>query len=208
MISITEEEAQELARRAKKGDSRAFEKLWSATHNMVDHTKYFDPTGSRNKDDFLQVTRLGAWKAVNTWKEGGGSTIKSWLRTLMSQALTKELRILKRETPQVFTDLDQPLPDGSGTMEQIIFERLASQDSYQPLKEFDSDLFDSIIAAVRKRINYNRVLVRCFDLRLEFPDMERKEMAKTLGISKPALSHHLDRIRTNIGIVANELVIA
>lgn len=208
IVLLNEQEAQELAEKSRRGDSQAFERLWEGTHRMVDIARYYDPTGSRGREDFLQITKLATWKAVNSFKAGKGSSIKSWIRMTMEQMLYKEIKKIKRETPQTFTDMDAPFPDGNGTMEQIIYERLAAAGSYQPIKDFDDELYQAIIEGVRKRIRVNRSLLRCFDLKLENPTMERKEMSQLLGVSRPALSHYMDRIRTNINIVAQKIVIA
>ena len=96
---MTNKEALFLANEFKKTQSsEAFEELWSGTVMMVDPYKYFDPTGARDSEDFLQMTRIGLWKAIESYEDGHGATILSWIRRRMTQLIIQELRKVVRTT--------------------------------------------------------------------------------------------------------------
>ena len=95
---MTNKEAVILVKEYKRtGSTNVFDELWSSTVMMVNPYKYFDPSGARDEEDFEQITRIGLYQAINTWEEGKGSSILTWIRMRMNQALIKELRKMVRE---------------------------------------------------------------------------------------------------------------
>ena len=77
------------------GSCSVFDELWASTVMMVNPYKYFDPSGARDEEDFEQITRIGLYQAINTWEDGKGSSVLTWIRMRMHQALIKELRKIR-----------------------------------------------------------------------------------------------------------------
>ena len=206
---MTNERALQLADQfLKKNDSQAFEELWASTVNMVEPYKYFDPTGARDEEDFLQATRIGLWQALNSFREGKGSTILSWIRMRMTQLIIKELRAITRTTRlghKISLDSStHPVSqqgDSYPSVERMIYQQLISSDSYQAATtEWSEELYWTIIADVEQRLKRNIRLVKVFRIKLAFPHITRDTIAKMLIISRPAISGYFETIRNCIGL--------
>jgi len=202
-------QALELLNLAKQGSSRAFTTLWDGTVGMVNPYKYFDPTDAYTREDFLQLTRIGLHKAIITYQEGRGSTPLSWIRTLMSQALQKELKKIARN-PYVMS-LDTPAVLNRGevgnlTVEEMIYKQLVSSSSYRAFKnEFDENQYYYILKEVQSRIADNIRPLKVFNLKLAFPKLKRDTISIMLGYSRPALTNYFIKIKTVISVVVREM---
>ena len=208
---MTNERALQLADQfLKKNDSQAFEELWSSTVNMVEPYKYFDPTGARDSEDFLQATRIGLWQALQSFQEGKGSTILSWIRMRMTQLIIKELRAITRTTRMGHkVSLDSPISthqaDSYPSVERMIYQQLISSDSYQAATvEWSEELYWTIIADVEQRLKRNIRLVKVFRIKLAFPHITRDTISKMLTISRPAISGYFETIRNCIGLATSK----
>jgi len=198
----------------KTNDSRIFEYIWSSTVNMVQPYKYFDPSGARDEEDFLQATRIGLWEAINSYEEDKGSTILSWIRMRMTQLLIKEVRRCNKsnESPGKLgykTSLDttpfQTDETGFQSIEALIYKQLAASDSYQAATiEWSEELYWTIISDVKHRLYRNRRLVKVFKLKLAFPDISRDTISRMLNVSRPALSGYFETIRTCISLATQK----
>jgi len=209
---MTNNEALKLTKEfLKTQDSRIFEYLWSSTVNMVQPYKYFDPSGARDEEDFLQATRIGLWEALNSFEENKGSTILSWIRMRMTQLLIKELRRCNKgnESPgklgyKISLDTsiyEDSYDDSTPSIEALIYKQLIASDSYQAATlEWSEELYWTIIADVKQRIKYNRRLVKVFKLKLAFPDISRNTISRMLNVSRPALSGYFETIRSCISL--------
>jgi DNA-directed RNA polymerase specialized sigma subunit len=207
---MTEQQAVELAKEFKEtNSSKAFDELWKATVNMVEPYKYYDPTGARTTDDFLQVTRIGLFQALNTFKEGAGSTLLSWARMRMHQLIVKELRTMRRNNYLGYKiSLDTTIFDtenNNSTVEQMIYEQLVAADSYDAASmAWSEELYWTIIADVDQRVSFNRHISKCFGLRLVFPNISRDTISKMLKVGRPAVSQYFDTIRKCISLSAEK----
>ena len=132
---MTNEEAIKLVDEFKEtGSCYVFDELWASTVMMVNPYKYFDSSGARDEEDFEQLTRIGLWKAIETFDSERGSSILSWIRLRMQQALIKELRKMIRES-KVGTkiSLDSSIyidNENSGTVEQLIYQSMNEAEAY------------------------------------------------------------------------------
>jgi DNA-directed RNA polymerase specialized sigma24 family protein len=208
---MTNERALQLADKfLKKNDSQAFEELWSSTVNMVEPYKYFDPTGARDQEDFLQATRVGLWQALQTFKEGKGSTILTWIRMRMTQLIIKELRAINRTTRLGYkisldTTIHAPHQDMTPSVERMIYQQLVSSDSYQAATlEWSEELYWTIVADVERRLKRNIRLIKVFRIKLAFPHISRGTIARMLTISRPAISGYFETIRNCIGLATTK----
>ena len=64
------------------GNSSAFVELWENTHNLVRPYTYFDPSGARDVEDFLQITRIALWQAINSYNFDGEDDLYGFNSTL------------------------------------------------------------------------------------------------------------------------------
>ncbi len=203
---MTNKKATELANRfLETQDSQVFEELWSSTVNMVQPYKYFDPTGARTAEDFLQVTRIGLYEALQSFEVDRGSTLLTWIRMRMTQLLIREVRRINRNSLGTKISLDQNVhlegSEGHVTVEQMIYEELVGSELYQnACQEWSDDLYWRIIVAVSEKVSYNIPLAECFQLKLAFPNISRNTIAKILCISKPTISQYFSTIRRCISL--------
>jgi RNA polymerase sigma factor (sigma-70 family) len=207
---MTNQEALSMVKEYKETKSSlVFDKLWTLTVNMVDPYKYFDPSGARTTDDFLQATRIGLLEAINSYQEERGAKVLSWIRTRMTQLLIKELRQITRSSKlgtKISLDSSTREEPDARTIEEIIYSQLVHQDSYQPIADaWSEEIYKQIIAAVEVKIKTELRVLKCFQLKIAFPDISRDTISKMLNISKPAISQYFQRIERLIELVSTPI---
>ncbi len=212
---MTNPDAEQLAKRfLENNDSLAFEELWESTVNMAQPHKYYDPHQARTTDDFLQITRIGLFQALNSYKKGKGSTLLTWIRMRMTQVLIKEVRKIDRQNLGYKISLDQPRAgletgDQIGTIEQQIYSILSESEFYRnATQEWSEDLYLQIVAQVTERVSYNIPLSKCYGLKLAFPNLSRKSIALLVGVTRPAISHYFAIIRKYISMAADQYALS
>jgi len=206
---MDEKSAQDLAHRYHNGDSQAFDILFNKTVGMVKVNKYYDPTGARTKEDFIQATRIGLYKALGTWEKDKGSTLISWIRNQMTQYLIREIKSIQRSS---HTKMGTPMSiDGPSTfdgeetkytIEEVYYQEFLDSGIYQ--QEFDQDLYTKICVEVQERIKNRRRVNRVFELKMAFPEMTRSTISKITGYSKPSISIYFDIINKAIREVSKK----
>ena len=207
---MTNEEAIKLVDEFKEtGSCYVFDELWASTVMMVNPYKYFDSSGARDEEDFEQLTRIGLWKAIETFDSERGSSILSCISLRMQQALIKELRKMIRES-KVGTkiSLDSSIyidNENSGTVEQLIYQSMDEAEAYN--RDFNEDLYWKIYAEVEAKVSRNRSLARVFYFKMAFPNASRELISKTFGLSRPCLSTYFNTIKTCIDIASKQYAI-
>lgn len=207
---MTNQEAVVLVKKFKDTSSSiAFDELWTSTVMMVNPYKYFDPSGARDEEDFEQITRIGLYQAINTWEEDKGSSILTWIRMRMQQALIKELRKMVRESrlgQKISLDQSVYLEDDSkSSVEQLIYTSLNESVCYN--RQFNEDLYWQIYFDVEEKVSRNRALARVFYFKIAFPNATREIIAKAFGLSKPCISTYFTTIKTCIELAKNKYAI-
>tara|TARA_B100001939_G_C16930039_1_gene613545 strand:- start:672 stop:1307 length:636 start_codon:yes stop_codon:yes gene_type:complete len=207
---MTNQQAQVLVKQfLKTGSCDVFDELWSSTVMMVNPYKYFDPSGARDEEDFEQVTRIGLYQAIDTWEEGKGSSILTWIRMRMHQALIKEVRKMVRESRLgTKISLDQSIyleNDSKTSVEQLIYKSLNETEGYN--RQFNEDLYWQIYADVEQKICRNRALAKVFYFKMAFPNATRETISKTFGLSKPCISTYFSTIKTCIDLAQKKYAV-
>ena len=191
------------------GSCSVFDELWSSTVMMVNPYKYFDPSGARDEEDFEQITRIGLYQAINTWEDGKGSSVLTWIRMRMHQALIKELRKITREGRlghKISMDSSIFLEDDSKSdVEQLIYKSLSETGGYN--RQFNEDLYWQIYADVEQKISKNRALAKVFYFKIAFPNATRETISKAFGLSKPCISTYFTTIKTCIDLAQKKYAI-
>lgn len=207
---MTNQEALSMVKKYKEtGESKVFEELWSLTVGMVDPYKYYDPTGARTTDDFLQATRIGLFEAINSYREERGAKVLSWIRTRMTQLLIKEIRQITKSSRlghKISLDSSNRKEPDERTIEEIIYSQLIQSNSYQPAQgEWSETIYKQIIAAVEDKIKGEKRVLKCFQLKITFPYITRETISKMLNISRPAISQYFQRIERLIELVSKPI---
>ncbi len=206
---MTNEEAITLVDEFKKTNSSfVFEELWASTVMMVNPYKYFDPSGARDEEDFEQVTRIGLYQAINSYKPDHGSTILTWIRMRMHQMLVKEVRKMVRESRlghKISLDTAYQESENSSPVEQLIYNQMKESENYSP--EFREELYWQIFADVEDKVSRNRQLAKVFYFKMAFPKATRSTISKMFGISRPCISTYFDTIRTCVTIATDKYAI-
>tara|TARA_R110000851_G_scaffold53311_5_gene126459 strand:+ start:951 stop:1586 length:636 start_codon:yes stop_codon:yes gene_type:complete len=211
---MTNKETIELVDKFKStGSSFIFEELWASTVMMVNPYKYFDPTGARDEEDFEQITRIGLYKAIETFEEGRGSTILTWIRMRMHQMLIKEVRKMVRESrlgqkisfDTAYAGMNMDYEDQSGAVEKMIYHQMKSSGESQ--NDFKEELYWQIFADVETKVSRNRALAKVFYFKMAFPRASRTLIAQTFGLSRPCLSTYFSTIKTCITLASEKYAV-
>lgn len=204
---MTNSEAQALSKCfLETGNPQAFNELWRRTVHMASPYKFFDPTGARTEEDFLQITKIALVKALQSFDPERGSTLLSWIKTLMRQGLIREVRRIKRSNRLGYKiSWDAPQALGTRTLEEQIYKQLAASDSYQPVPiQWSEQLYWTIVADVERRIKYDILVSKCYSAKLVFPNLSRTLLAEALGVSRSALSKYFNIIRDSIALASRK----
>lgn len=202
---MTNNEVTKLILDFKESNSElAFVELWENTHNLANPYKYFDPSGARDSEDFLQITRIALWEAINTYDFNGRSTPLTWIRMRMTQLLIKEIRKMVREpsyTKVSLDDLDVYDNGSKKTVEEKFYHYFEMNDT----GNFDEDKYYTIIARAEDNLKQNRLVLKAFQIMLVFPDMKRKTLATLLGVTKASVGKYFEIIRLELKNQADAL---
>jgi len=207
---MTNEYAEELVYQFRETQSSiVFDELWKGTYLLADPYKYYDPTGARTSDDFLQITRIALIKAIRTYKSESKSTPLSWIRQVMHTALIREMRKCTSGGYETKISWDGNSDDSKhhsySSIETLVYEQLARNELYQrSSQQWSEDLFWTIIADVMNRIEGNILLEKAFSLKLAFPHIQRKTIAKVLKVTRPTLSNYFSQIRNHIQLATEQ----
>jgi len=163
---------------------------------MVKPYTYFDPSGARDINDFLQITRIGLWQALNSYNEEGRSSLLTWIRMRMNQLLIKEIKRMVREPSYTKVSIDEVSERESDrrTIEEKFYEKFANR----PFTEVDEEIYYTIIQRVEENLGVNRMVVKVFQLKMVFPGMKRNTLADLVGTTKVTIGKYFQIIRDEI----------
>ena len=96
----------ELAERVKAGDTAAFDLLHTRYERWLQQTtrRYFLVGGDR--EDLLQIARIGLWRAAQHYRDREGSAFRSWAWLIVHREIAVAIRHTMRLTPRM---LDQAI---------------------------------------------------------------------------------------------------
>ena len=125
------------------------------------------------------------------------------------QALTKEIRIINKRGLGTKISLDTSifLEDKNSTVEEMIYNQLVSQDSYQYMTTDSTEsreLLNEMLAEVGSRLYYHIRISRFFGLIVAFPNISRVTLSKLLNVEITILSNYYFVVRGCIKQVAKE----
>ena len=168
---------------------------------MVHPQTYFDPTGARTPEDFLQLTRIGLADALNSFDGTKGATLLSWIRTKMEQILIKEVRKMNKVGFTRKISLDSSLyPNGDlMEVENLIYEQLFSSSQFNEHDfNWSDETYWQVIHKTRELLQGNRQVLRVFNTKMAFPMLTRSTLSELLNTSKSTLSQYFKQIRSCI----------
>jgi hypothetical protein len=198
-MSNNEEYLRKLVDLHRKGDGTALYKIFTTIKGALNLGIYYDPSHAREYCDFEQVALTGVWKAVNSYDSTKGSTVTSWILTIVNQRLSREVRLITREHTESGMhqhDIQSSIrPDDD--LDTIIFQQARDPDIFEGVKPgIDEDEFYQYINEVEEKLlRVNVKLAKLFIIKLIWPNIDRQSLATMLKVSRMSISKYFKIMR-------------
>lgn len=186
----------ELAERIQSGDTAAFDLLHARYERLLQQTTYRYFLVGGDREDLLQIARLGLWRAARMFQPGKGSTFGSWVKFIVRREMADAIRYTMRESrrlPSQALSLDAPAQQtdhSTLTMANTWVDKTASAE--QPLEQAEQ---------VRELIG---MLARCLttlEWRVFIHLLAHRSMddtARQLGLPRKSIDNARWRVRHKV----------
>ncbi|MDW8107915.1 MAG: sigma-70 family RNA polymerase sigma factor [Armatimonadota bacterium] len=168
---------------AKRGDDRAFDRLWARHRNRVYRSLLRVCGGNpETTHDVLQDALLNAFKALQQFR--GDANFATWLYTIARRLCIRARRELDR-----FYSLDDPLnsEEGKAVLRQLIDEYSKDPEGIV----IENDLRERVRRAVAELPDSLRPVLELRDIH----GLSTEETAQQLGLTEAAVKARLHRAR-------------
>lgn len=176
----------ELVRRAKNGDTEAFERLISDYQVKIYHIAYHMMANEQDAEDAAQEAILKAYRYLGSFKEESG--FYTWLYRITHNICLDMLRKRKRNHTHSM-DLVKKDRDGQETELQLVDDKPQPEDELMS-RQVQTDM-QAAIAELKE--NYRTVIV----LR-DIEGMSYEDIAAVTEISVGTVKSRLNRARENL----------
>lgn len=144
----------ELAERIQTGDAGAFDLLHTRYERWLQQTtrRYFLIGGDR--EDLLQIARIGLWRAAQQYRAREGSAFRSWAWLIIHREIATTIRHTMRHTPRM---LDQAISlstftKASGDSPVALADTLAANGPLPDQPIIDREQTRGILDALAQRL--------------------------------------------------------
>jgi RNA polymerase sigma factor (sigma-70 family) len=171
------------------GITETFETNWNQYKNMAYKLYLTFNVDSTHREDLIQQGRIGLLKAMNTYKEGAGSTFTSWVWTYMRKEMIEyinlNIRIIRLPVNQIYnkeieyqpTDYINSLDDTYIDSGDPLYSTIAYDD--EEYEETDTTPLKKAISQLKPQWSTIMSMVA--------EGKDGQEIAKYLGISRQAV---------------------
>jgi RNA polymerase sigma factor (sigma-70 family) len=171
------------------GITETFETNWVLYKNMAYKLYLSFNIDSTHREDLIQQGRIGLLKAMNTYKEGAGSTFTSWVWTYMRKEMIEyinlNIRIIRLPVNQIYnkeieyqpTDYINSLDDTYIDSGDPLYSTIAYDD--EEYEETDTTPLKKAISQLKPQWSTIMSMVA--------EGKDGQEIAKYLGISRQAV---------------------
>ena len=171
------------------GITETFETNWVLYKNMAYKLYLSFNIDSTHREDLIQQGRIGLYKAMNTYKEGAGSTFTSWVWTYMRKEMIEyinlNIRIIRLPVNQIYnkeieyqpTDYINSLDDTYIDSGDPLYSTIAYDD--EEYEETDTTPLKKAISQLKPQWSTIMSMVA--------EGKDGQEIAKYLGISRQAV---------------------
>jgi RNA polymerase sigma-70 factor (ECF subfamily) len=183
-------EENDLIKRARTGDERAFTELVQRYEDMIYSFSYKVCRNKEKAEETLQDTFINVYKNLSSFR--GGSKFSTWLYSIVSNNCLMKHR--KRKLDDLWVSLDEPpVIDGNGP-------KITAWDATPAELLEDKELREKMDTAILMLPSDYRVV---FVLR-DIEGRSSEEVAKILKLSVPAVKSRLRRARVFLRDQLNE----
>ncbi len=180
------EEEYYLIESAKRGDERAFDRLWARHRDRVFRSLLKACGGdTETTHDVLQDALLNAFRALQNFR--GDANFATWLYTIARRLCIRARRDLDR-----FYSLDDPLQSEEG--QQILRELIDKHAQDPEAIAIENDLRERVQRAIAELPKSLRQVLILRDIE----ELSTEETAQRLGLTVPAVKARLHRAREQL----------
>ncbi len=180
------EEEYYLIESAKRGDERAFDRLWARHRDRVFRSLLKACGGdTETTHDVLQDALLNAFRALQNFR--GDANFATWLYTIARRLCIRARRDLDR-----FYSLDDPLQSEEG--QQILRELIDKHAQDPEAIAIENDLREQVQRAIAELPESLRQVLILRDIE----ELSTEETAQRLGLTVPAVKARLHRAREQL----------
>ncbi len=180
------EEEYHLIESAKRGDERAFDRLWARHRDRVFRSLLKACGGdTETTHDVLQDALLNAFRALQSFR--GDANFATWLYTIARRLCIRARRDLDR-----FYSLDDPLQSEEG--QQILRELIDKHAQDPEAIAIENDLREQVRRAIAELPESLRQVLILRDIE----ELSTEETAQRLGLTVPAVKARLHRAREQL----------
>lgn len=178
----------ELVDNFNNGDPFAFSKLWEKSKGMINFTKYFDPSGVRERKDFESIAMKGLLNGLINFDSTRGNII-SWIRNQMEQEIVREIQKISRELPAFSMEIVKRGDDGDKLLfEERFFSQIVDGINYNSVED-PIEIFNYYVKLVEKKLKkFNPRVLQIFKIKIKNPKIMNKDIALQFGVSNTMIS--------------------
>lgn len=181
------------------GDQLALVKIFNVIRGALNLNIYYDPSHAREYCDFEQIAFTAVWEAVETFDKGKGSTITSWILTIVKQRLSREVRRITREHTEGDLHSHDLISESKPDEEPdtLIYQQACNPDPFLGMKTFGGeDDFYAYVEEVEVHLaRMNLKLAKVFVIKLVWPNIDRKSLASIMSVSRMSISKYFKLMR-------------
>ena len=188
----------------QNGNQKVFNKIWINAKGLVNLSKYYDPSGARDRSDFEAIAMRGLLKGQKSFNPDKGGKIISWMYNMMAQELNREVDTITRELSTLSMEVRDGGEEGITFEERYFKEIKNSGIRYKGFNDND-EAFKFLIKELEKKLSKKYYKVRlAFKMKLETEDIPFIEIAKKLKVSPSKVNWYFTEIYEEWVKVRNE----
>jgi len=167
-----------------------FETNWELYKNMAYKLYLSFNVDSSHREDLIQSSRIGLYKAMNTFKDGAGSTFTSWVWTYMRKEMieyiNQNIRIVRIPVNEIRNKERQNQPtDYINSLDDTYLDN--SEPLYSTIAYDDEEYQETDITPLKKAISQLKPQWQTI-MNMVAEGYDGKQIGEHLNISRQAVS--------------------
>ncbi len=167
-----------------------FETNWELYKNMAYKLYLSFNVDSSHREDLIQSSRIGLYKAMNTFKDGAGSTFTSWVWTYMRKEMieyiNQNIRIVRIPVNEIRNKERQNQPtDYINSLDDTYLDN--SEPLYSTIAYDDEEYEETDTTPLKKAISQLKPQWQSI-MNMFAEGYDGKQIGEHLGISRQAVS--------------------
>jgi RNA polymerase sigma factor (sigma-70 family) len=177
------------------GITETFETNWEQYKNMAYKLYLSFNIDSSHREDMIQCSKIGLYKAINTYKEGAGSTYTSWVWTYMRKEMlnyiNQNIRIVRIPTNKIYDKERQPQPtDNVYSLDDTYLD--TGEAIYSTIAYDDEEYAETDTSQLKEAISMLKQQWQTI-MSMTAEGYDGKQISEYLGISRQAVSQQKEK---------------